>query len=252
MDSRSGFARRVSCTAMLTLAALGVALAASAPAGAVALGPAASPSPQGADFRGEDASSDAERVANWVASSGDNQGLPFIIIDKVQAKVFVFNPAGKLDGASRALMGVALGDDTIPGVGAQRLATIRPDERITPAGRFVARMGRDYQTDILWIDYNASLSLHRVVHGDANDHRLQRLATDSPRDKRISYGCVNVPAKFYDDVVLNAFTGTGGIVYILPEVKNLDDVFPITQAILPDRGQTIRLGGFAKIRGAAY
>jgi hypothetical protein len=63
---------------------------------------------------------------------------------------------------------------------------------------------------------------------------------------------VNVPAKFYDDVVLNAFTGTGGIVYILPEVKNLDDVFPITQAIAPDRGQTIRLGGFAKIRGAAY
>lgn len=192
------------------------------------------------------------RVADWVASSGDNQGLSFIIIDKVQAKVFVFNPTGKLNGASRALMGVARGDETAPGVGAKRLASIRPDERITPAGRFVAQMGRDYQTDILWIDYDASLSLHRVVHGDAKDHRRQRLATNSALDKRISYGCVNVPAKFYDTVVLNAFTGTRGIVYILPEVKAVDEVFPIGPAGVLDRGEPVRLGGFAKTPTATY
>jgi hypothetical protein len=208
--------------------------------------------PEGADFRGQVVSSDARRVANWVASSGDNQGLSFMIIDKVQAKVFVFNAVGRLDGASRALMGLAKGDDTVPGVGAQRLATIRPDERITPAGRFVARMGRDYQTDILWIDYDASLSLHRVVHGDANDHRLRRLATDSATDKRISYGCINVPAKFYDTVVLNAFKSAPGIVYILPEVKAVEEVFPITPGLSPDRGEEVRLGGFARAAASAY
>ncbi len=196
----------------LTVAALAVSSAPVRAEPVVATPSATMIRPEGADFRGQIASRDARRVADWVTSSGDNQGLSFIIIDKVQAKVFVFNPAGRLDGASRALMGVAKGDDTVPGVGARRLATIRPDERITPAGRFVARMGRDYQTDILWIDYDASLSLHRVVHGDANDHRLRRLATDSPDDKRISYGCVNVPAKFYDTVVLNAFRRAPGIV----------------------------------------
>jgi hypothetical protein len=243
------------CAGPLTLAVLVIATLVSAPVRAAQIAPPASSSvirPEGADFRGQGASRDARRVADWVASSGDNQGLSFIIVDKVQAKVFVFDAAGRLDGASRALMGVAKGDDTVPGVGAQRLATIRPDERITPAGRFVARMGRDYQTDILWIDYNASLSLHRVVHGDANDHRLRRLATDSAADKRISYGCINVPAKFYDTVVLGAFRGSPGIVYILPEVKAVDEVFPIARNTSPDRGEEIRLGGFARATPSTY
>jgi hypothetical protein len=95
-----------------------------------------------------------------------------------------------------------------------------------PAGRFVAKLGRDFTHDVLWIDYGKALSLHRVVHGNPGDHRLQRLATSSTSDKRISYGCINVPVKFYDDVVLGTFTGTAGIVYILPEVKTIRQVFP--------------------------
>jgi hypothetical protein len=35
-----------------------------------------------------------------------------------------------------------------------------------------------------------------------------------------------VPAKFYDAVVRPAFTGTNGIVYILPEVRSLRSAFP--------------------------
>jgi hypothetical protein len=46
-------------------------------------------------------------------------------------------------------------------------------------------------------------------------------------DNRISYGCINVPAKFYDAVVVPAFTGTVGIVYILPETKPLKAAFGI-------------------------
>jgi hypothetical protein len=65
-----------------------------------------------------------------------------------------------------------------------------------------------------------------VVAGNRGDHRLQRLATASPRDKRISYGCINVPVKFYETVVKPAFTGTSGVVYILPEIKPLAEVFP--------------------------
>jgi hypothetical protein len=90
-------------------------------------------------------------------------------------------------------------------------------------------LGRDFEQDILWIDYGASISLHRVVTGLPGDHRSQRLATASPLDKRISFGCINVPAKFYDDFVRTGFAGTSGIVYILPEVKTIRDVFGISE-----------------------
>jgi hypothetical protein len=184
--------------------------------------------PQGANFLGEIASNDAWRVADWVVATDDNGDLPFVIIDKIEAKVFVFDSSGQLRGATLALLGKARGDDTVLGIGSRKLSAIRPEERTTPAGRFVAALGHDFEQDILWIDYSASISLHRVVTGLPGDHRSQRLATTSPLDKRISFGCINVPAKFYDDVVRTAFAGTSGIVYILPEMKTIRDVFGIS------------------------
>jgi hypothetical protein len=51
------------------------------------------------------------------------------------------------------------------------------------------------------------------------------LATPTPLDNRISYGCINVPAKFFQNVVRPVFTGTNGIVYVLPETKPASQVF---------------------------
>jgi hypothetical protein len=53
-------------------------------------------------------------LADWVTASGDNHGLPFVIIDKVQAEVFVFGADGQPRGAAPALMGLAVGDDATP------------------------------------------------------------------------------------------------------------------------------------------
>ena len=55
--------------------------------------------------------------------------------------------------------------------------------------------------------------------------RLERLATLTPLDNRISHGCIDVPARFYEKVVRPAFTGTEGIVYVLPETRPARDVF---------------------------
>jgi len=184
--------------------------------------------PQGkrASFESENKSRDVQQVADWVVDSGDNLGLPFVIVDKTDAKVFVFHADGRLRGAAPALLGLAKGDYSIPGIGDRKLSAIRPEERTTPAGRFVASRGRNFNgKDVLWVDYANAVSLHRVVTTNPVERRLQRLATPTPLDNRISFGCINVPARFFDDVVTPAFTGTRGIVYVLPETRSKREIF---------------------------
>ncbi len=179
-----------------------------------------------ADFKQEDPSYAARHTADWVMDSEDNRGLPFVIIDKANAKVFVFDTTGSLQGSARALLGLARGDDAIPGIGERELSTIRPEERTTPAGRFVASLGRNLHGDeILWVDYHNAISMHRVVTTNKKEHRLQRLATLTTNDKRISYGCINVPVKFFNTVVRPAFINSNGIVYVLPETRSAHEVF---------------------------
>ena len=182
--------------------------------------------PKRADFKGEHTSRNAQRVADWVIDSGDNFGMPFVIVDKVDARVFVFDNDGRLRGATRALLGLARGDDSPPDIGDRKLAEIRPEERTTPAGRFVASLGYNFSgKDVLWVDYDLAVSLHRVVTSNPAERRLQRLASPTPHDKRISYGCINVPAEFFDRVVIPAFYGTYGIVYVLPESRSTLEIF---------------------------
>ncbi|MGZ8998997.1 MAG: L,D-transpeptidase, partial [Allosphingosinicella sp.] len=162
---------------------------------------------------------------------GDNRGLPFMIVDKIGAKVFLFDSGSRILGAAPALLGLGRGDDSLPGIGQRRLATMGPEERTTPAGRFEAALGHDLEQDVLWVDYGAAISLHRVIVGNAKDRRHQRLASASPLDNRISYGCINVPVAFYDRIVAPAFKGTVGIVYILPETRTVAETFGIPEAI---------------------
>lgn len=179
-----------------------------------------------ANFGQEMSSPESRKLADWVVDSADNGKLPFMIIDKVQARVFMFNAQGQLRGAANALLGLAVGDDSVPGIGQRKLSSIRPAERTTPAGRFVASLDRDiHGQEVLWVDYDSALSLHRVVTGQPKERRAERLATPSPLDNRISFGCINVPVKFYENVVSPSFTGTNGIVYILPETRSAREVF---------------------------
>jgi hypothetical protein len=133
-------------------------------------------------------------------------------------------------GSSPVLLGLGRGDTSPPGIGQRKLNEISQADRITPAGRFVASFGNDLgEAEILWVDYDSALSLHRVITGRPDDRRLQRLASAAIDDNRISYGCINVPVAFFDDVILPAFNNSNGVVYILPEVKPLADVFGLAR-----------------------
>lgn len=179
-----------------------------------------------ANFEGEQASANVRLIADWVVDSQDNGHRPFVIVDKIEAKVFVFDAQGDVRGATPALLGLAPGDDTVPGIGQRELSTIRPEERTTPAGRFVASLDRDvHGQEVLWVDYDAAISMHRVVTSNPKERRLQRLNSLIALERRISYGCINVPVKFYDKVLSPAFKGTDGIVYVLPETHSIREVF---------------------------
>ena len=188
----------------------------------------ATPTGRHADFRGQRLSRDAREVAEWVVSSGDNRDLPFLIVDKVRATVIAFNATGRLQRSTPALLGLARGDHSVPGIGERKIADIRPEERTTPAGRFEAEMGTNTSgEDILWVDYDAAVSMHRVRASNPAERRLQRLASPSVADNRISYGCINLPVAFYDEVVKPLFAERNGIVYVLPETRPARDVFGV-------------------------
>lgn len=176
------------------------------------------------------------RLLQWVTLSGDNNGLPFIVIDKLGARIYVFDPRARLLGAAPALIGIARGDDSAPGVGSLRLGKIPLEQRTTPAGRFIARFGpAKGHPPVLWVDYGDAISLHPVVTSNKSERRLQRIKSDEADQHRISFGCINVPAAFYAKTVKPQFKARNSksIVYILPDTKPLTDVFPGIDVHLP-------------------
>jgi len=177
-------------------------------------------------------SEDAQRVLQWVSASGDNGDLPYMVIDKKAGRLFLFDAEGKAVGDAPALIGIATGDDSSPGVGSKKLSQLGPAEKTTPAGRFLAKFGHAAgNQQVLWVDYATSVALHAVVTGNKRERRLERLASPSPEDKRITYGCINVPVDFYEDTVSSLFKKHGGIVYVLPDTKALEEVFPRVQLL---------------------
>src|SRR5580700_7288898 len=108
--------------------------------------------PKLANFDGAQPPDDVRKLADWIVTSGDNHGASFVIVEKPQAKVFVFDAGGKILGMAPCLIGVQPGDDSAPGVGTMALSQITPDMRTTPAGRFVASLGPDLgKKDLLWV-----------------------------------------------------------------------------------------------------
>ena len=179
-----------------------------------------------ANFAKEKPSDDARHIADWVADSRDNMRVEFFIIDKKAARIYVFDADAQLKGSTAVLLGFAKGDDSAPGIGLKPLKAVKPEEKTTPAGRFVAERGRNKTgEDVIWIDYDAAVSMHRVRTTNAKERRLERLATATADDNRISYGCVNVPIAFYNTHIRPVFAKRRAIVYVLPDTKLAQQVF---------------------------
>jgi hypothetical protein len=194
------------------------------------------------------ASAELKGVAQWIAASDDNARMPYLLIDKVGARVFVFDGDGRLRGVAPALLGMSKGD-VMTVSNATQMAQMGPNDRITPAGRYVSRLAMDsHGKELLVIDYDAAISLHAVVKGTPKERRAERLDSPTPLDNRISFGCINVPADFYANVVSPSFAGKKGIVYILPETKPANQLFAMQPPAPP---ATAALSGTAPAPASA-
>ena len=182
--------------------------------------------PRFADFNGVDPTPGARYVANWIADSRNAGGADFVIVDKKDARIYVFDGEARLRGSTPVLLGLAPGDDNAPDIGSRPLSQILPSERTTAAGRFVGERGRNARgEDVVWVDYDAGVSMHRVINTNPKERRLERLATPTNADNRVSYGCINVPVAFYETYLRPTFANQRAIVYVLPEFKSVEQVF---------------------------
>ncbi|HET6829487.1 MAG TPA: hypothetical protein VFH35_12445, partial [Ramlibacter sp.] len=122
---------------------------------------------------------DVREAVQWIQRTADNKGKPFAVVDKKQARLYIFDSRGRLAGISVALLGATPGDHIVPGVGerAQR-GEVRADERTTPAGRFDAIPGRNLSGEhVVWADYASAFAIHRLRPGRAQAPRQQRMDT---------------------------------------------------------------------------
>jgi hypothetical protein len=225
---RSKHARRACAIALVCLSAWAAAPAQAAPA----------PLKVSWD-RASALSPDAQAALAQVIAGADNAGAPFIVIDKRRARLWVFDAQAVPRGSTPVLLGFARGDDTVPGIGEKPLSKVRPGERTTPAGRFVAEHGRNLKgDDIIWVDYDAAVSMHRVKDVHRSDRREQRLRSRSIADNRISYGCINIPKAFYEQVLLGVVGRAQPVVYLLPETRPVASIFKARSGTQPaEHGQ---------------
>lgn len=179
-----------------------------------------------ADLGSTPASVQVRRIADWSATTQDHAAMPFVIVDKQAAHLYVFDSTARLQAHTTVLIGSAMGDHSVPGIGQKAIAEVLPEERTTPAGRFNGKLGRNLTgEDVVWVDYEAAVSMHRVRAHQPAERRLQRLASETIEDNRISYGCINIPAEFFDAHLLPVFSTQAAAIYVLPDHLSLEQVF---------------------------
>jgi hypothetical protein len=177
------------------------------------------------------ASPEVLATAQWIAASKDNAGLPFAVVDKVNARVYAFTPFAQLKATAPVLLGMGVGDKALVSQDAP-MSAITPDKRITPAGRYVAYLVTDvHGKEILNIDAKNLISMHIVAKGTPAQRRAERLASVGSDDNRISFGCINVPPAFFTTIIDPDFKPARGIVYILPEKTTAAQLFGFQPAV---------------------
>ena len=156
-----------------------------------------------ADLARDYASAEVLDVAHWAIDSGDHSGLPFVVVDKPRARLFVFDASGRLRGSTPVLLSAVWGDG--------------PAAPATPAGRFavdtwLSALGEG----MVLANSEATVSLQSALATTAPGRAERRLASGAIEDRRISNGTMHVADEFYRKHI-DVLRQQAGIAYVLPE-----------------------------------
>ena len=66
----------------------------------------------------------------------------------------------------------------------------------------------------------------RDPKGNPKEKRRERMLSPTIDDNRITFGCINVPKAVYGRQIQPMFRRKGGYVYVLPDTKPIEAVFP--------------------------
>ena len=154
---------------------------------------------------------DANVVAAWVQQAKDHSGRNYVIADKKAGVLYVMNSKGGVLATAPALYGMNKGDSLEVGR--------------TPAGRFMLQntelVNEGYGGDIQVFvrDGPSVMAIHRVWLGRPSESREARLASATPNDNRITAGCINAPAEFYNKHLRDLDQSR---LYVIPETERVD------------------------------
>lgn len=157
-------------------------------------------------------SSAAKASLDHIIDTADNGGRPFVIADKKAGKLYLMNAEGKVVDTTPALFGKTPSDaaKTAGATGAGKYdLTYNRDTRL-PSGYAGSVQSFDTGTN------GDQFAIHRVIDVKGQN-RQSRLDSKTARDNRITLGCINVPAEFYDAHLDNDL---GAVLYVLPETAN--------------------------------
>jgi len=130
----------------------------------------------------EAASPDVRAVAQWAVTTHDHGGLPFVVVDKSQARIYAFDPQGRLRGSAPVAFDAG-------------------DSRPLPAGRFVAEPLTTAGTAaVIWTNGATRLAVR----------------SDEPQPATASESALHVAPEFWHECVA-ALRLQPSVAYVLPQ-----------------------------------
>lgn len=167
------------------------------------------------NFKNVSYSDNVKDASDWILNYSNNEGKPYVIADKVNGLIYIFDKNGNIIKRTYAIFGKDSGD------------VLSDGKSITPTGIYNASVDNNVTepfykgTTVDFLDKGESvLAIHRVYLAKPSEKRMERLNSKDPSDNRISHGCINVTDDVYDKIIYPQFNkADGGMVYILPETK---------------------------------
>jgi hypothetical protein len=169
-------------------------------------------------------SADARHAGLWIPGSADRRGMPFAIVDRNDARIYVFEASGRLSSASSALLGQARGDHSAPGVGERTQAGA--DRRMSARHPLVDSCRNPTQSR--W----RAGPMGRLLHRPGHSPRSPGCAPDS-RAKRGSLRAHRATTAYPSDAWSGPNRSTAkwfsrswdAVVYVLPQDRLVRETF---------------------------